>query len=285
MIVIDSFCQLAIMKFLHIINEGDNTLIHDTYHFSIEEGDLPYNDIVILVGKMVLNYTCSKTAVRLSHYDKIFNYLEATVFGQFFGHYALFADLPCCNFGITFQPTAWYKLFGRNMLALKNNAIPLKELDQKFYDQIIPIYQCYEVSDCQNQSLKEFNDRIIPFIHGQELFIDINTKRIDKAIEIIESKQGKLKVSELLEEIPYSQKALESNFKKIVGLTPGQYIRQCRFVNLIRSYQNGAMEIKQLIDVYNYYDKSHFAKDLNFFTGKSLSEFFKADHQLIKQYI
>ncbi len=273
------------MKFHLLKNEGDNSLIHDTYQFTIEEGDLPYNDIVIPVGKMVLNYTCTDGDVRLNHYDQSFKYKGATVFGQFFGHYSLFATDPCCNFGITLQPTAWFKLFKQNMRSLKDNAIPLKDFHHEFYTEIIHLYECYEVSECSNQNLKHFNDQIIPFIHSRDLFIDINTQRIDKAIEIIEAKQGKIKVTELLEEIPYSQKAMESNFKKIVGLTPGQYIRQCRFVNLIRSYQNGVLDVKELISIYNYYDKSHFAKDLKFFTGQGLSEFFKSDHQLIKNYI
>lgn len=262
------------------INETDsNSLIDNTYQMKITDEDLPYEDIVIPVGKSVLNFTCSKGDITLEHYENLIRYKEAYMFGQFFGHYKISTNEECSNFGITFKPTALYKLFRKNFEDIKNDAEPLESFDKDFYDKIIDVFRNY------NDDLKAFTARVKSIINSITVQVDENTKWIDKTIKIIEEKKGLLKVTDLLEEVPFSQKSLESYFKKIIGLTPNQYIRQYRFVNLIRDYKSGLIDIKSLVETYNYYDTSHFTKDLLFFTGQNPKTFFKSDHPLIESYL
>ena len=267
------------MKFTQINETDSDSLIENTYQMTIESSDLPYEDIVIPVGKSVLNYTCSSEEIELEHYENLIRYKEAFMFGQFFGHYKISTNKECCNCGITFKPSALYKLFGKPGADYKNDIVRLEEYDKSFYQKIIDV-----LKTC-NSDLKVFTEEVKKIISNLSYTIDENTKWIDRTIEIIEEKKGLVKVKDLLDEVPFSQKSLETHFKKIIGLTPNQYIRQYRFVNLIRDYQSGFIDVKKLIETYNYYDASHFTKDLLFFTGQNPKTFFKTDHPLIESYL
>ena len=94
-----------------------------------------------------------------------------------------------------------------------------------------------------------------------------------------------LNVLDIINEISTSQKTLEVQFKKIVGLTPGRYIRLFRFQQLMRKYYSGDIELKDLIYKYNYYDSSHFAKDFKLFMKQNLKSFLKKDYLLLKSYL
>ena len=90
---------------------------------------------------------------------------------------------------------------------------------------------------------------------------------------------------DIVDEILISQKSLEIYFKKIVGLTPGRYIRQFRFLNLMKKHLSKEIDLKDLINKYNYYDSSHFAKDFKLFMNQDLKSFFKQDYTLIEKLI
>lgn len=93
-----------------------------------------------------------------------------------------------------------------------------------------------------------------------------------------------LQVTDLLKIVSLSQKSLEVKFKKIIGLTPGKYIRLIRFIKLMRKYENKKIAINDLIYMYNYYDHSHFIKDFKLFMSESPKEYFKKEYPLIKAY-
>ena len=88
----------------------------------------------------------------------------------------------------------------------------------------------------------------------------------------------------MLQLIPLSSKSFQVKFKKIVGLTPVKYIKLVRFSNLIKKYQHKDIDIKDLIEMHNYYDQSHFIKDFKFFMKQKPKDFFKKEYPLIKKY-
>ena len=110
-----------------------------------------------------------------------------------------------------------------------------------------------------------------------------NTTAIDKVIDIIHEKEGMLSVNELLGNIPFGQKTLETQFKKIVGLTPSKYIRLHRFLNLMRQFEKNTLSLKDLIYMYDYYDESHFNRDFKSFTSKTPKQFFKNEYVIVKE--
>ena len=100
---------------------------------------------------------------------------------------------------------------------------------------------------------------------------------------MIKEEQGLLSVNDLLKKVPFSQKTLENNFKKMVGLTPSKYIRIQRFLNLMKKYENNTIDFKDLIYMYNFYDESHFAKDFKSFTSKLPKDYFTEDFFIMKE--
>ncbi|WP_296385807.1 helix-turn-helix domain-containing protein [Winogradskyella sp.] len=114
---------------------------------------------------------------------------------------------------------------------------------------------------------------------------DKNTEQIDLVISLIKEKDGLLNVLDLIDNISISQKTLETHFKRIVGLTPGKYIRLYRFLKLMRKYESNEIELKDLIYMYNYYDHSHFTKDFKHFMKQSPKDYFKTEHVFLKEYL
>ena len=113
----------------------------------------------------------------------------------------------------------------------------------------------------------------------------INLHIIDKVIDYIWEKEGLINVSDLLNLAAISQKSLEIHFKKIVGITPGKYIRLWRFLKLMRKYESGKIKLIDLIQMYDYYDHSHFSKDFLLFMNETPQSYFKKDNHLLEEYL
>ena len=156
--------------------------------------------------------------------------------------------------------------------------MPLSEFNNRFYNIIKPILN-------KNKKPKEIVDELNNLFLNMNLTIDNHTLKIDKVINIIKEKEGLLTVQEVLDDICISQKTLETQFKKIVGLTPGKYIRLYRFLKLMRKYESQQIDIKDLIYMYNYYDRSHFTKDFKLFMKKSPKNYFNVDNPFLNEYL
>ncbi|ARV06039.1 hypothetical protein BTO04_04685 [Polaribacter sp. SA4-10] len=252
-------------------------LIEEYFDLSFSESDLPFKSVIIPLGVTHLFYI--GTGVQKVTFDGNETSMKGLmVTGQYFRSYYFSTDSITSSKGANLHPTALHKLLNIDVSKLENKHAPLSQINKTFHNELLLIFK----------DSKDSNDLISNlnlFFLKMSLHITKNTKQIDQAISLIREKNGLLSVQDIVDEISMSQKSLEVHFKKIVGLTPGRYIRQYRFLNLMKKYLSKEIKLRDLIYNYNYYDSSHFSKDFKLFMNQDLKTFFKEDYPLLKTYL
>lgn len=253
-----------------------NHLVEEFYHISYSEQILPFKTVMIPFGVtgFTFVYTNGQKSIKENKETVLKNLM---VNGQFYKSYIFSVDKVGFSCGINFKPTALHKLTNLDISKFtnKHNAGSLlgKDISTKFE----VIFNNYD-----NDFVKLFNN-LERLLLSFPLTENKNTIAIDNAIDFIHKKQGMLSVKDLLEIVPFGQKTLETQFKKMVGLTPSKYMRIYRFKKLMEKYENNKIELKGLVYMYDYYDESHFSKDFKAFTSKLPNEYFIEDFSLIKE--
>jgi AraC-like DNA-binding protein len=256
---------------------GVEHLVENYFELSFSEESVPFQSTILPLALTNFTYIFSGNQFALVDGSKI-PLERLIVSGQFFRSYKFFVNSEGRSFGVSFHPTALYKLLGIDISRLTNKHVPLYEVHQDFHDKLSPLFKSY---NNPTETIKKINAILLE----SKLFEDKNSIFIDQAIHNIKRTEGMIQIEELLNDLPFSQKSLETHFKKIVGLTPGKYIRLYRFFHLMRKYESQQIELKDLIYMYDYYDQSHFAKDFKLFMSESPHSYFKKDYPFIKKYL
>ncbi len=97
---------------------------------------------------------------------------------------------------------------------------------------------------------------------------------IDKAMEVLFSKQGNASVASLCEAACVSERQLERLFKKYIGIPPKFYARIIRFSYIFQNAQERKMSWSELGLETGFYDQSHFIRNFKAFTGEDPSKYF-----------
>ncbi|MBO6607036.1 helix-turn-helix domain-containing protein [Psychroserpens sp.] len=259
---------------LKYFKNGIPQLIEEYYQLSFSNGSIPFESTILPQGFTHITHLYFGDQKAIINENKTI--LKDTIIsGQFSRSYHFKCNSEAMSFGMSFHPTALYKLLNTNISKLDNKHLNLKTFHPKFEKKISTIFNDFTTAE-------DMVNRLNTFFNSLDLTINKTTDTIDKVIQLIQNKEGLLNVSEILEEINLSQKTLETQFKKVVGLTPGKYIRLYRFIKLMKRYENQELEIKDLIYMFDYYDRSHFAKDFKLFMNESPSSYFKKDYPLLK---
>ena len=184
---------------------------------------------------------------------------------------------PFTTTQIVLKPHALQSLLGLNASVLTNNLVDLSEF-----------------------SVGQLNMQLLEARTEQEqlrLLTAFLVKKLDQArtrdclveesLYFIHNNIGCVTVKQLLEHLSLSERQFEKRFMQAVGLPPQFYIRVKRFNEAIRLMKTQPFE--KLTDVahsLNYYDQSHFIRDVKAFSGltpKSLFQRvdFQADQRVI----
>jgi AraC-like DNA-binding protein len=264
------------MTLTYFDNSKISNLIEEIFELTFSIDDIPFQTTILPLEYTNLTYI---TGNQKALYKQIETPLEGLIIsGQFFGAYQFLVNSKSRSFGLSFHPTALYKLLNTKITLLENKHLPLKKFHPEFFNQMSPILDNYKSS-------KDVVKKLNLFFANAALTTNNETDNIDKVIDLIRKKDGLLSINDILEDILISQKSLELQFKKIVGLTPGKYIRKFRFLKLMRRFEIQEIDLKDLIYMYNYYDQSHFAKDFKLFMMESPTSYFKKEYPLIKEYL
>ncbi|PQJ78683.1 helix-turn-helix domain-containing protein [Polaribacter porphyrae] len=266
------------MEFKYYTEKDKNKLINKLFKLSFSEDDLPLKTTILPIGYPTIAYLFGDE--QISVYNNVTRKLKKLIFtGQHYGAYDYFVNDDGLTYGIELHPTAFYKILNTDVSILTNQHFRGDLLDEKFSKNIEDIFL-----ECKNDETY-YIKTIIHFFNNLDLTIDDDVVQIDNAIDLIFKKEGMLQINDLLRELPYSQKTLETKFKKIVGLTPGRYMKLIRFSALMRKYEGNEINLNHLIYKYAYYDQSHFIKDFKIFFGKSPKSYFKKDFPIIEKYL
>lgn len=198
--------------------------------------------------------------------------------GQFYRAYNMEINDAYKAAGITLHPTTLYKLLNTDISKFSNKYTALEHVSEQLSETITAII---ETGVTGKKALLAMEKALKPLVKVN----DSNVQQIDLAVNTIIKKKGLLSVSELMSDMNISQKTLESQFKKMVGLTPVRFIKLKRFINLMRQYENQDINLKNLIFKYNYYDEAHFYKDFKLFMNETPKNFFTSETDFIKKYI
>ncbi|WP_298903329.1 AraC family transcriptional regulator [uncultured Psychroserpens sp.] len=259
------------------LNYYDNKvphLIEEYYQLTFTEDEVPFQSTVLPIGLTHLThifYGDQKAIVE----HKEMPITNTIVSGQFFRSYQFYSTSEAMSFGISFHPTALFKILNTDISALQDKHVLLSSFHPKLFAKIKSVFEDFRSGEHQ---AKQFDH----FFSNLNLTINNNTKHIDIAINLIKDSNGLITISDILEQINISQKTLETQFKKIVGLTPGKYIRLFRFLQLMRKYESQETTIKDLMFMFGYYDRSHFSKDFRLFMNETPKSYFKKDYPLLK---
>jgi AraC-like DNA-binding protein len=105
---------------------------------------------------------------------------------------------------------------------------------------------------------------------------------IDKAANLIVSKNGMLTVTEMMEDIYMSRRNFERRFFKKVGLSPKYYARIRRMAHLFNQMA-GKHKVNWplLLGECDHHDQSHFIKDFLEFTGRTPQQYLEENKELV----
>ncbi|WP_336068731.1 helix-turn-helix domain-containing protein [Mesoflavibacter sp. CH_XMU1404-2] len=266
------------MKFERIYCHRPNKLIGSFVEVHIEENDLPLTADLLPTAQSHIIYFFSDEEQEIRIKNKSFFNKGLVISGQSYRSYQFIPKKPVRAFVANFSATTLHKVSGKQMSSITDSHIPLSEFCNEFYQKIIPLFD-------PNKTAKEIALDFESLMYDLPKIDNKNVNYVDIAVDLIHQKKGRITVDEVLEFLTISQKNLEIQFKKVVGLTPLKYIKLYRFWHLMKAYESKKIDFNQALEYYNYYDLSHFNRDFKLFMKVKPSEYVKRDNTLIKNYL
>ncbi|MAD97518.1 MAG: hypothetical protein CMB99_09365 [Flavobacteriaceae bacterium] len=267
------------MRFEFLDMAPRTPLVEDTYVLEITKEDLPYESLIVQRGISHMFRFFSKAPHRVLRGKELTELRGIQIQGPNYGAFKVEILEPSFTIGVCLHPTTMFKLTGKDMSYVYNGFASLEEHCPKLFETVSPVFK----ESKNDPSL--FSERFYTAIEQLDLKINQRTKDVDEAIRIIHENKGLINIKDITDKVAITSKTLNYQFKKIVGITIGRYIRQYRFISLITQYQQEEIDFYEMMYKYNYYDSSHFTKDFHFFTMQSPKEYFKKDYPLINKYL
>ena len=165
---------------------------------------------------------------------------------------------PFTTTTIFLKPHALQTLLGVNASALTNHLVDLCE---------------FSAGDLNMQLFEARNEQVrltllTNFLASKLRQATTHDRLIEESLRIIHNNVGRATVKYLLECLNISERQFEKRFSQTVGLSPQFYIRVKRFTEAIELMKTGHYErLTDVAQALNYYDQSHFVKDIKAFSG------------------
>jgi len=182
---------------------------------------------------------------------------------------------------IFLKPHALQALLGVNASALTNHLVELGE---------------FSAGDLNTQLFEAKNEQmrltlLTNFLASKLRQATTRDRLIEESLRIIHNNVGRATVKYLLECLNISERQFEKRFSQTVGLSPQFYIRVKRFTEAIRLMKTGHYErLTDVAHALNFYDQSHFVKDIKAFSGITPTSLFQkvdefqSDHKIYESY-
>jgi AraC-like DNA-binding protein len=171
-----------------------------------------------------------------------------------------------------FSPSGLYPFIQRDVSNFTNKVTPFHKLGLPVFESEFSRGLMSETDG--NQAIRLIESEILRYINQLKEF---KTKRnLDSIIQEIVENKGNIAITGLGSGLGISQRVLELEFKKQVGLSPKMLSRIVRFNNLMKNMvQKEKLDSFEFISEMGYTDQSHLIKDFLEFTGMTPMKFFK----------
>ena len=171
--------------------------------------------------------------------------------------------------GVSFKPGGAYAFLGVPLSELRNRVVPLDtiwghiatELRERLYDAATPERRFALLEDFLRARLCDGPDA---------------ARIVDHAAGRIMDRHGAVRISELCEELDVSHKHLITLFSRMVGCTPKELARLCRFEHMLETIDVARpVRWTSLAHDCDYFDQSHFSHEFEAFAGLTPSAYLK----------
>ncbi len=183
------------------------------------------------------------------------------VAGQIRNHFFLESTGQSGMIGVKMMPTSITKLFGIPMNQLTDSVVDLHSL-QSIHSKL-GILPKPSLQD-KETFIQSFEEKVLDLVKDNKY----KCLAVDIAVAAISQSHGILSISELCKDIDISERQLERQFSRYVGLSPKFYARIVRFNYIFELMQNKDSTWSDLVYQSGFYDQSHFIKNFKEFTGE-----------------
>jgi len=177
-------------------------------------------------------------------------------------------------FGVRFQPMGAFYFFGFPMSELTNRIENLLTLD-KSRDRCL---------EDQLMDAADFAQRIAIVEAAMSKRLAVATsfdKKFAGSVDALATMGECVSVPRLASLLGWSERKLERDFKKYVGVSPKMFSRISRFASIVRSLETfGPAKLLEHAHRYGYYDQSHMINEFRGFAGESPTAFYQRSHRL-----
>ena len=176
---------------------------------------------------------------------------------------------PASIFAVQFRPFGCYALFGQVMSKMVDWYIDCSNMEYEG-DLLIDRLRSLDNKEAKLELLTRF------LLHRLAISQTLDIGHVARAVDMMEAASGKLRILEITKMIPTTERTLERNFLRMVGISPKTYSRICRFNHVMQLLVSDSKDVVyEIIRDYGSFDSSHFIRDFVSFTGCSPTVFKK----------
>jgi AraC-like DNA-binding protein len=171
-----------------------------------------------------------------------------------------FTKGPYTSIHVVLKPDALNSLFGLNASTLADGFLEPHEFSADDLNA-----QLLEAQDTQQRIALLAHFLVTQLKHERT-----RDRVIEESLKLIHHNIACISVKSLLEHLHISERHFERRFSQTVGISPQSYIRVQRFNEAIRLIKAGQYDkLTDIAYALNFYDQSHFVRDINAFSGIS----------------
>jgi len=169
------------------------------------------------------------------------------------------------------NPTVFSKVFKMKLV----NSIPVIE---NFDQTLIHLWNELAKKETDIERINCFADYIKSIVPG-----GYQPDVVDKVYNDIQETCLQKSLKDITEDVPCSLSSLQRNFLKRTGISMKKLIRIARVHTIFETMLNEKQfDFRKIFFESNYYDQSHFIKDFKEITGKSPTQFFKQNSEMLR---
>lgn len=178
------------------------------------------------------------------------------------------------------HPTATYRLFGIPMGQHNKIIVEWSEL----------------LGPERAKAMSAFNSRATTKTERKLAFDDMfksllktalpEVPKVDAAVRLINETEGRMKMTDLCDQLSVTQRTLARNFRHITGFAPKFYARVVQMhATLARIHADRTTPLATLAHEHGYFDQAHFNKAIHEFFGFPPQEYRDLDGPAFRQYM